>query len=531
MKRKLVVLGDFSSFPKRFIPNFSPSPDFTSAPRNRTKHVDVDNALFLNCLSLDDKIILDDAHVNEAIERGIPIILFAPSTTVLEGLTGSSISNLTAAIVIKGKGSNYVVYDIGEKEIQSESFTTSKTIPIPSNGSPDPVAISREMNKQIVQEFKDRTSRTHSHMNKNEEAPNNKRRSLSRDIHSVMSRIDDIEQELEKLASIYASHSKAPIYEKQSKASIFGQDACAVNEGDTLPENRYMNITWINPNTWQEWNATDPWGNYSGTQVVRFNYVYTVQVLAANMPDYVKVMSIKTGGEGFEPYSSGGGPLADVTEQRGWFQVLTEMEYNLPLDLGAGWSVYEYTPQNVSDVESVTCGKTLGADFTAGGGPDGPSGSVSFSCEENESHTKDVTYWTTLAESKDDLGMKMSFNMHYTDNQYFNAPLLFERAGDETPGDEQDKLFWHNMTHIGCRQYQSLTRELARPDNQIVWYAPVDETRTVPLNLKGTHGLVHPICWKTFGCFHWNVHTNKYSLPVTINVDFSKVNYNDPSPS
>lgn len=474
--RKLVILGDNkSTLSQTLQTSYSLTTEIEGLSSLRSAHVDPSQLLYIDAISCSAPDITLNHMVVTALRQGTPIILNSPNSKTLTDLTGFGLDNIEAALVVKGNG--HLFYVKTYSKVQSSEITIGKEACLSSDNQ-----LESDIDRDTLPDYEPSLTSL-VELNPNEQ----------------------IIQDLEDIALIESQLTGL-------KESGWQQDS--------IPENRQWSLYW--DMEWRSHVLTDPSDETKNTQTARFKFTTTFNLLAANSPVKKKVFSTIVGGVGFEPLTSGQKMIRNDTSHRGWAQSMTYIEFK-PTDDNFG-TMENYVPINTANQVTVTAGFSWDIGFTAGGDASGPSGDVSFSYSQNESHSISTTDFKTKAESIGNNGMRFYHNAHIVGGDTTVDPVYFGFT-DEGWTDQMDKMFYYHFPDGDrVRSWPSLSRELLKPDSQCVWYANSNKTDLAKLEIHGCQGLNY--FYKKKGwryCSHLALDKRD-----TVTIDFNKVTYDDP---
>lgn len=504
MTPNLIILSDSATLPEKFLNAYSCVTEFTGDLRRRPAHVNLENLLFVDCLSFQTDEILDHDHVNEALDRGIPIILLSPTTAVLEGISGTSVPYLKAAILIKGKGRQFYIKGFsGLPPMRDRLSTVSKIIARP---------IQRSSDGSVKRWMKLPENLENSKISPSPTTPDNHRNSHSSQssteyelpcaLGETLRKLADVEDILEHLRTSRVHCSSEPLPSNRSNVVYW-----------TIDEGRGQTIE-------------DPYGS-GAQQTIRCLCSFTIQILAADEPFHGKVVMITTTGKGFEPLSDDESLVSDTSAQRGWFQALAEIQF-IPVRNMQCLLIEDCVPESSLEKPDLVWVNEWAMSFRKDPSNINAEGHVIFSYSEGNSHSKYVDYWKTQTEDVGLNGWKISHSLNYAKNRKINALRFFEDNDDSGMNEEQESMFWHNDNSCGCRRVGSSGTQKLKPDCEVIWFAPADSGDTVSIETTITQGLV--MCRAdNHGIFYvQNMWTRKMKHGLTLNIDMSSVDYIDP---
>jgi hypothetical protein len=473
MKQNLIVKGkQDSELGKSIGSAYSISSEFVITKGARTTEVNKNNLLLIDPASLDESKIFNEPDVLTALEHGIPVVIIEPTATLLTGLTGFGIEGTDAAIIVKGKGPYY--YSTTYMKAGNDSTEVKTLFAECTNPGEEELAPEPEIHSNLVAFEKI---------------------DLPKKLLEQLNNLDEVELILNDLAQ-----------------SAWQQD--------DIPANRRWSHYW-SMEDWKSIVLSDPSGEQTKTQTARFRFTTVFSLLAANTPVQKKIVNISVGGTGFEPFGSGQSLIRDNTKHRGWAQSMTFTEF-VPQGNEFG-NIEAYQPNNTADAVTITTGYSWDIGFTGGAGPEGPSGSVSFSYSQNASSSIATKDFETKAETLGNAGMRFYHNCHVVGGDtIIDATQLFANSWNSTMG----KMFYYHFPQGDrVRSWPGLARTLLMPGSECVWYAKPDENGIGTMSFGGNQGLNY--CYSKKGINHCASIENRF-LGNKISINMGKVNYNDP---
>lgn len=472
MKKNLIVNAQVSSALRTTLEqHYSSSKTLILSDPERVHQANSANLLFIDEAQNDVSSILTHPDTKNALEHGIPIVIHQPSVTLQTKLAGLGIEGIEAIILIKGKG-NYYYSQTFANTTETHSRVVTKFIK------------SSEDQQEVLQE-------DHSV----EPVPIAVEKvDIPKAVLEALNELEEVEQQLKHLAN-----------KTINSASI--------------PQNRKWSYYW-DMKSWEKIKLSDPSEEQSKTQTARFRFTVTFSLLAANEPVKKKVFNASVGGTGFEPFMSDQSMIRNDHKHRGWAQTKTAVKF-APSDDVFG-NIESYQPINSANDVTITTGYSWDIGFEAGGGPEGPQGSVSFSYSQNQASSINTKDFETLTESLEKSGIRFYHNCHVVGGDTtIDARNLFT---DETWNSTLNKLFYYHFPDgYRVRSWPSLARTLLQAGAECVWYAESDETRIGTMCIGGLQGLTYAYFKKGYK----KVRGYENSFSRTIKIDFSNVNYYD----
>ncbi|MCH9651805.1 MAG: leukocidin/hemolysin toxin family protein [Deltaproteobacteria bacterium] len=463
MKRNLVVLGESKSdLASKITDHFQVSEKLEVDEKRRgTRQVDPANVLFVDTPSFGESNVKENSQVRTAMENGVPIVVAGITADLQRDLIGCGAADSEAVLIVKGVGPIYYCKSYSRQDAMASEARSilldleSKQITRKASGAPAASGALPSLAEAVLEDLRD---------------------------------LKEAEERLQALSD-----------------SPFQRDA--------VPDNRKWTLYYTFP--WTSVVKDDPYGEYSGTQDLRYHFSVTFNLLAADDPAKVKVLSVAVSGSGFEPNDT----IHYGDHYKGWGQTMTYVQFT-PQD-NVFSPVEDYVPINQADDITVSAGFSWNVSFTGSTGKGG-QGSVSVGYSQDQSHTKSTTSFRTLTETIGNNGMRFYHNANIfgeKDPTEVDMVRIIDALYDSSNewDSELDKLFKGFET----RKFPNLSLSLLKPDSECIWYLDSSEDRISNLEVKGlqaalfNHG--NSAIREVQGTRHWNTRL--------FLIDFSVVDY------
>lgn len=478
MTRTLYVLGDHPahrSLHTALANVYTPGTGMPVAPSSRASHVDRSQVLFIDPTQHDESTLAGHDAIRMAMDNGIPIVILEPSSPLLTAITGVGTPEVAAAILVNGNGVVYSKVYMGSGFTSISSGVASVAVPGDEAGAESE---DEPANGEPAQGHAPAAG------------PATAERELTAMVIEDLERLEHIESTLVALSGSKWVDNDVPSYRKFTQFRELEH--------------------------WESLTLSDPSYETSKSQTVRFHYSVTLHLLAANEPATVKVVDIEIGGAGFYPDAL----IRDDTAHRGWGQSLTAIKME-PLSNIFG-HVQSYVPVNSANDVAVTTGFSWELGFSGGAGPEGPSGSVSFSFSKNASSTVSYKDFNVLAEPIGEYGMQFYHNAYIVGGDTKVDPRYWFVS--DWNGELSNMFYYHFPDGDRVRSWPDLSKRLVAPNAECVWYASPQQGGAGTLRVTGIQGVNY--FYKKKGWKHapWN----KLTASLDLSIDFGKVAYQPP---
>lgn len=478
MKRKLFVLSDhesdlLSTLGNEFVRSSGPLP----VPASRPSRLERGHVLFIDATVLDESTIPGDASVRAAMSSGIPVVILRPTSGLLKALTGCGIDDVAAALLVRGRGRTTYCKIYTDARAARSFYGEAWSKGADAGSEDEPAAAGAPPSTGTIGDF-----------GTVEEL----------DLRKI---VEDLAQ-ADQIEEILAGLDDSP------------------GRSNQVPQNRDWS-TYIAVSPKGGWLG-DPSEETSNRQNIRIEFGVQLRLLAMDSPTKNKVLGVRIDGWGFEPRATNEGLIRDDHKHRGWAQSVTKVTVD-PSHEAFG-SVKEYVPSNAANVTSVSAGFDWSVGFSGGN----QGGSVSASFSKSQSHTVSSVDFKTLTDRYLTRGIRFFQNAYIVggdtqvDPKYFGFNNLANQSGWTG---EMSKMFYQYALTRRVRSWPDLSKQLVRPYSEALYITGADERRSGRMTVTAGQGMNY---FYTKGgserCVsYW------HEKSVTIDVDFSQVNYNDPA--